>query len=121
MEQNLAQRAATVGRIMQDAAHHIAERFSDCILAHQGRGMVASLLCVEPGSRQPDPKLAWEVVGRAVQTGVMLFAPVGYMGSSVKLSPPLTIDEAALREGMEAVEEAFAHVLAQRGAIGVAP
>lgn len=121
LEQNLAQRAATVGRIMQDAAHHIAERFSDCILAHQGRGMVASLLCVEPGSRQPDPKLAWEVVGRAVQTGVMLFAPVGYMGSSVKLSPPLTIDEAALREGMEAVEEAFAHVLAQRGAIGVAP
>jgi len=114
LDDELTERAARVGRIMQDAAHHIAERFSDCIAARQGRGMVASLLCVSSASGEPDPKLAWEVVGRAVQTGVMLFAPVGYGGSSVKISPPLTIDEEALREGMEVVEEAFAHVLAQR-------
>jgi len=113
--ENLVERAATVGRIMQDASHHIAERFSQWVLAHKGRGMVASLLCVLPGTRKPDPTLAWEVVGRAVQTGVMLFAPVGFMGASVKMSPPLMIGEAALREGMDVVEEAFAHVLGKRG------
>jgi 4-aminobutyrate aminotransferase-like enzyme len=42
---------------------------------------------------------------------LLLFAPVGFGGASVKLCPPLVIEEAALREGMEALEEAFAHVI----------
>jgi 4-aminobutyrate aminotransferase-like enzyme len=66
---------------------------------------------VKRGTREPDGKLAWRVVGRAVQSGVMLFAPVGFAGASVKLSPPLVIEETALREGLQVVEESFAQEL----------
>jgi 4-aminobutyrate aminotransferase-like enzyme len=80
-------------------------------MAHHGKGLVASLHCVKPGTTEPDSHFAWQVVGKAVQSGLMLFAPVGYAGASVKLSPPLCIERDALAEGMEVLEAAFADVL----------
>lgn len=114
LDEKLPQRAAAMGEIMQAAAAKIQQRFSDVIIAHHGKGLVASLQCVKPGGSEPDAKLAWEVVGRCVQTGVMMFGPVGFGGASVKLAPPLVIEEAALREGTQVIEDAFAHVLSQR-------
>ena len=115
-DEDLVDRAATLGQVMQDMAHHIQERFSHRILAHHGRGMVASLHCVKSKSREPDDDLAWRVIGEGVRQGVMLFAPVGYGGASVKLSPPLVIEEQALREGMQVIGEVFAQVLEGEGA-----
>ncbi len=114
-EENLVENAATVGQIMQDGAARIQKRFSDVILAHHGKGMVASLHCVAPdvpGSREPDGHLCWQVIGRAIQTGVMMFGGVGYAGASVKLSPPLCIEQDAVVEGLAVIEEAFAYVMA---------
>ena len=108
LDENLPRRAADVGHIMQDAAQQIRQRHRKRILAHHGRGLVASLQCVEAGTTTPDPQLAARVVQQAVQRGVMLFAPVGYGGASVKLCPPLVIEEEALREGMQVIGEAFA-------------
>jgi 4-aminobutyrate aminotransferase / (S)-3-amino-2-methylpropionate transaminase / 5-aminovalerate transaminase len=45
-----------------------------------------------------------------------MFAPVGYMGSTVKICPPLTITEEALSEGCDVLEEVVAEVAALRGA-----
>ena len=99
---------ATIGR---SSPARIRRRFADRIVAHHGRGFVASLHCVRAGGDEPDARLAWEVVGRAVQRGVMLFAPVGFGGASVKLCPPLTIEEDALEEAMGVIEGSFADVL----------
>ena len=96
---------------MQQLCAKIQTRFSDRIIAHHGKGLVASLHCVKAGGKEPDDKLAFHVVGRAVQQGVMLFAPVGFGAASVKLAPPLTIAEDALREGIAVIEEAFAYVI----------
>ncbi len=108
-QEKLDQRAAEIGPIMQSACQKIQRRFSNVILAHHGRGLVASLQCCRAGSDEPDEDLAWRVVGRAVQQGVMLFAPVGYGGASVKLAPPLMIEEEALREALAVIEQAFEH------------
>ncbi len=120
LEEKLAERAAVVGQIMQDACAKIAKRFDDVILAHHGKGLVASLHCIKPGTTEPDGKLAWEVIGKTVQKGVMMFGPVGYNGSSVKLCPPLCIEEKALIEAMAVIEEAFEEVLAARSADSIA-
>ena len=111
--ENLTERAATVGSIMQEACAKIRERFSDVILAHHGKGMVASLHCVKPTSDEPDEMLAWRVVARAVQRGLLLFGPVGYGGASVKLCPPLVIEQDALREGLQVLEKAFEETLSE--------
>ena len=113
LDEKLAQRAATVGAVMQQACAEIQQRFSDVILAHHGKGMVASLHCVKRGSDEPDEMLAWRVVGRAVQRGLMLFGPVGYGGASVKLCPPLVIEPDALDEGMGVLEQAFEETLSK--------
>jgi 4-aminobutyrate aminotransferase-like enzyme len=111
LRDKLVEHAAELEPILQDGCERIRKRFSDVIMAHHGKGMVASLHCVKPGTTEPDAKLAWQVVGKAVQSGLMLFAPVGYAGASVKLSPPLCIERDALAEGMRVLEEAFTVVL----------
>ena len=51
------------------------------------------------------------VAGEAVKRGVMMFGPVGFGGASVKICPPLCIEETAVREGLEVLEECFESVL----------
>jgi 4-aminobutyrate aminotransferase-like enzyme len=114
LKENLVERAAKTGAFLQETAAKIQKRFKDVILAHQGKGLVASLQCVKAGSTEPDDKLAFQVVGRTVQSGVMLFAPVGPGGASVKIAPPLIISQEALAEALSVIEESFAYVLEQR-------
>ena len=114
LDEKLTERAARVGKIMQSLAEAIMKRHSSVIIALHGKGLVGSLHCVKPGTTEPDPTLAWEVIRRCVQQGVMLFAPVGYAGASVKLCPPLVIEEDALSEAMNVIDEAFAFVLESR-------
>lgn len=116
--EKLVENAAKMGRIMQDECARIRQKFADVIVAHHGKGLVASLHCVTTsgggGGKEPDAKLAWLVVIEAVRRGVMLFAPVGFAGASVKLCPPLIVTEDAVREGMAVIEESFEHVLQTR-------
>jgi 4-aminobutyrate aminotransferase/diaminobutyrate-pyruvate transaminase/4-aminobutyrate aminotransferase/(S)-3-amino-2-methylpropionate transaminase len=109
--EKLVEKSAQNGAVMQQLCAKIQARFKDRILAHHGKGLVASLHCAKSGGAEPDGKLAFHVVERAVQQGVMLFAPVGFGGASVKLAPPLMVTEDALREGMAVIEEAFAYVI----------
>ena len=111
LAEDLTGRAAQLGPVLQDGCARIRERFGEVILAHHGKGLVAALHCVRPGSDEADAQLAWRVVGRAVQTGLLLFGPVGYGGASVKLAPPLVIEQDAVVEAMAVLEAAFAYVL----------
>jgi 4-aminobutyrate aminotransferase-like enzyme len=72
-----------------------------------GKGLVAGVACVVPGTKEPDGALAWEVVRRSVEKGVLMFSPVGHGGATVKISPPLVITEAAILDSLAALEEAF--------------
>jgi 4-aminobutyrate aminotransferase-like enzyme len=76
-----------------------------------GKGLVAGAACVIPGTKEPDAELAWEVVRRSVGKGLLMFSPVGFGGATVKISPPLVITEAALEDGIAALEQAFAEAL----------
>ena len=42
--------------------------------------------------------LAWEVVRRSMEKGVLMFSPVGFGGATVKICPPLVITEDAMLE-----------------------
>lgn len=110
-EDHLVENAAKVGRVFQELGARIQQRFSKQIIAYHGKGLVGALHCVKPGGREPDGHLAWQVVGECVKRGVLMFGPVGFGGASVKLCPPLCIDEEAVREAFGVVEESFAAVI----------
>jgi 4-aminobutyrate aminotransferase/diaminobutyrate-pyruvate transaminase/4-aminobutyrate aminotransferase/(S)-3-amino-2-methylpropionate transaminase len=106
-EDNLVENTRRMGEILQPELRRIGERFADHIGAVHGKGLVASLHIVKPGGIEPDKELAGDIVRRAVEKGLLMFAPVGYAGASVKISPPLMIDEEPLRESIAVVEEAI--------------
>ncbi len=58
-------------------------------------------------TNEPDGDLAWEVVRHCYENGVLMFAPVGFGGGTVKIAPPLVITEEAILESAAVLEEAF--------------
>jgi 4-aminobutyrate aminotransferase/diaminobutyrate-pyruvate transaminase/4-aminobutyrate aminotransferase/(S)-3-amino-2-methylpropionate transaminase len=110
-EENLVERCRALGEILQPELRRIGRRFADQIGAVHGKGLVASLHMVKPGGIEPDAALAAEVVHRCVEKGLLMFAPVGYGGASVKIAPPLVIGEEPLRESIQVLEEALGELI----------
>jgi 4-aminobutyrate aminotransferase / (S)-3-amino-2-methylpropionate transaminase / 5-aminovalerate transaminase len=113
LAEDLAGNSARMGAVLHELLRALASRFPQ-IGSVDGKGLVAGVACVLPGTREPDAGLAFDVVGRCVEKGVLMFSPVGYGGGTVKISPPLVIHEAAIRESVAVLEEAFVEILGQR-------
>ena len=111
LKENWVQNAARVGGIMNCKLAGVRNRFSSRIGAHHGMGLVAGLHMVRKDTREPDGDLAWEIVRRAVESGLLLFTPVGYGGATVKICPPLCISEEAVAEGVHVLEECIASTI----------
>src|SRR5882724_1027462 len=107
LNENLAANARTVGGVLHDRLRTLQSRYKQ-IGAVDGKGLVAGLACVVSGTKEPDGDLAWDVVRRTVEKGVLMFTPVGFGGATVKIAPPLVITEAAIADSVSALEEAFA-------------
>ncbi|MFQ6049339.1 MAG: aspartate aminotransferase family protein [Phycisphaerae bacterium] len=116
LAEKIPDNAARVGLVLQDELAAIQRRHSEVIGAHHGRGLVAGLHCVRAGTKQPDGELAWQTVARCVQSGLLFFSPVGFGGATIKICPPLCIDEQAVREGCQVIEESLEAVLAEQRA-----
>ena len=106
-EQDLVENARQMGEVLQPLLRQVGERFPDHVGTVHGKGLVASLHIVYPGGIEPNAELAADIVHRCVEKGLLMFAPVGYAGASVKVSPPLVINEDAIREGVSVLEEAI--------------
>jgi 4-aminobutyrate aminotransferase/(S)-3-amino-2-methylpropionate transaminase len=113
INEKLAANACRVGNVLHQRLREMQKRFSE-IGNVQGRGLVAGLSCVLPGSTTPDPELAWQVVRHCFENGVLMFAPVGFGGATVKISPPLVITEEAMLESAAVLEAAFEQAIPSR-------
>ena len=116
VDEDLTGNSARVGALL----HHRLNAFAantpqiGCIA---GKGLVAGVACVQPGSTEPDPDLAFEVVRRSMEKGVLMFAPVGYGSATIKIAPPLVITEEAMNESLDVLQEAFAEALREAAAV----
>ncbi|SPE28522.1 Aminotransferase class-III [Candidatus Sulfopaludibacter sp. SbA3] len=115
VNEDLAGNSRRTGALLHERLRALQSRFPQ-IGRVDGKGLVAGVACVQPGDLSPDGELAWRVVERCVEKGVLMFSPVGFGGGTVKISPPLVIDEAAIRESVAVLEEAFEEITAQRAA-----
>ncbi|MGH7144948.1 MAG: aspartate aminotransferase family protein [Planctomycetota bacterium] len=106
--EQLAERAAELEPVMMAEIEKLKTKYPQHIGAVQGRGLVSAIQCVKPGTDlEPHADLAWEVVRGCVESGLMLFAPVGFGGSSVKISPPLICTKEQLLEGLGVIAAQF--------------
>jgi 4-aminobutyrate aminotransferase / (S)-3-amino-2-methylpropionate transaminase / 5-aminovalerate transaminase len=116
LKENLAENARKMGAILHEKLRALKARTPQ-IGWVDGKGLVAGLACVIAGSKEPDADLAWDVVRRSVEKGLLMFSPVGFGGATVKISPPLVITEAAIHDSLAALEQAFAEALVAQSAV----
>jgi 4-aminobutyrate aminotransferase/(S)-3-amino-2-methylpropionate transaminase len=111
-EEGLVARSEHLGRILLDGLHPIQARHCRRLGCLWGKGLVAGLQVVQPGTKIPDPDTATRVNVSCFRKGLLMFAPVGVAGECLKICPPLVISEDALRESIAVFGEACDEVLA---------
>ena len=109
--EQLTARAEKLGKVLHAELAKLQAKYSSRLGYVHGKGLVASLHMVKEGRKEPDVDLAYKIVARCVEKGLMLFSPVGV--SCVKISPPLITTEEQLKEGLVVLNEALAEVLDQ--------
>jgi 4-aminobutyrate aminotransferase/(S)-3-amino-2-methylpropionate transaminase len=110
-EEKLAERSQRLGEVLLAGLKRIQLRHPAVLGCLTGRGLVAGIQVVKAGGKTPDPDTALRINERCYQQGLLMFAPVGIAGECIKIAPPLTISEEALREGIEVLEQACREVL----------
>jgi 4-aminobutyrate aminotransferase/(S)-3-amino-2-methylpropionate transaminase len=108
---HLVEHAAAMGKILLPALERVRSKYPKVLGCLRGRGLVAGIQVVKPGTKEPDPDTALKINVACFQKGLLMFAPVGASGECIKIAPPLVITEEALRESLQVFEEAVGDVL----------
>ena len=111
-KEGLVDNAARMGELLHAQLWEKLKPFDSRIGAIHGKGLVAGIHIIKDDSLTPGKELAHGIVWHAVGRGLMLFSPVGLGGATIKICPPLCINEDGIVEGVEVLAEAFADVLA---------
>ena len=109
--EKLVQKAAKMGDRLHAGLAKLQKAHPKRIAVVHGKGLVAGVQCVKPGTEEPDGDLAFRVVDLCYKKGVLMFAPVGFGGATVKIAPPLVISAAQLDESLKVLAEAFAEAV----------
>lgn len=110
--ERLPDRAAALGKILVPGVQRIQQKYPRRLGCATGKGLVAGIQVVKPGTRTPDPDTALAINLRCLQKGLLMFAPVGVAGECIKICPPLVISQDALRESLDVLEQATDEVMA---------
>lgn len=109
--ERLAERAARMEVVLMPLLAEVQERHAGRLGCLHGKGLVAGIQVVKPGTKVPDPDTAFRINIACMRKGVLMFAPVGVAGECLKIAPPLIIAEDALVESAQAFGEAVDEVL----------
>jgi len=109
--EKLVENAAKLGAILIPELLRIQRKYPDVLGCLQGKGLVAGIQVVKKGTKTPDSDMALKINEKCFHKGLLMFAPVGIAGECLKIAPPLTITEEALREGIQVFEEACDEIL----------
>lgn len=107
----LPEKAAQMGEIFLGGLAKVQEKHSDRLGCLHGKGLVAGIQVVKPGTKEPDSETAVRVNLACLQKGLLMFAPVGIGGECLKVAPPLVITAEALEESLEVFSESVEEVL----------
>ncbi len=102
----LAENAAQLEPVLLAGLKRIQARHPNVVGHVTAKGLVGGMQIVQPGKQEPNHDLAHGIIERCYQKGLLLFAPVGAWGQTVKIAPPLTIPLDALEEGLVVLSQA---------------
>lgn len=120
LDEDLTGNSRRMGGVLHRELHELKKKYEE-VAAVLGKGLVAGFVIADPRTGVPDGALAFDIVKRSVEKGLLMFSPVGPGGGTVKICPPLMITEEALDDSLAAFREAVTEAVTDRSAepIGV--
>ena len=109
--EKLVENAASLGVPLKEGLLAIKEKYPANIGAVNARGLVAGMLLVKPGTKEPNQEAALAINEGCLEKGLLMFAPVGIGHECVKIAPPLCTTREALDEGISVLKETCDEVL----------
>ena len=108
-EEKLIDRANQIGAKLKTRLEAISRRNNTIpIAAIRGPGaMVAFDVVTTRGTDEPDPETTKKVLAKAREHGLILLS-CGVFANAIRLLVPLTVSDALLDEGLDALEQALA-------------
>jgi 4-aminobutyrate aminotransferase-like enzyme len=113
LRDDLPGNAAILGPILLTGLKQIQTQHPQFVGHVTAVGLVGGMQIVKPGTKTPDHDLAHRIIELCFQRGLLFFAPVGAWGQTVKVSPPLTITQEALEEGLAVLSQATTDAVAE--------
>ncbi len=112
VREKLTENAAALEPVLLAGLQKIQAKYPKVIGHVTARGLVAGMQTVKPGTKEPDHDLAHAIIERCMWKGLLLFAPVGAWGQTVKIAPPLTIPHDAIEDALAVLAEATDEAIA---------
>ena len=109
-QDNLAQRANKIGKILTDALNAMAKKYP-IIGEVRGRGAMQAIELIKPGTLDPNPEALTAILKYCTSKGVLILS-AGTYANVIRLLPPLIIEEDLLRDGLAVLDEAIASLKA---------
>ena len=110
VDEDLTGNAQRMGEVLHSNLHKLKDQHNG-VAAVMGKGLVAGFVLADPETGEPDAALAFEIVKRSIEKGLLMFSPVGPGGGTVKICPPLMITEEALEDALTAFREAVSEAV----------
>jgi 4-aminobutyrate aminotransferase len=112
-EENLAARAERIGNLFMQGLRGLAKDHS-IIGDVRGRGLAVGVELIDGETRDPVPVITTaKIIYRSYQLGAA-FVYVGLRGNVLEFTPPLTLTETEVSEGVSIVDQALRDVAAGR-------
>ncbi len=89
-KERLVEHAARMGDILVPEIKRIQQKYPSVLGRATGKGLVAGIQVVRPGTKEPDSDLAVRVNVACFQKGLLMFAPVGIAGECLKVASGAT-------------------------------
>lgn len=116
-EENLCDRANTIGALMVDRLNGMANRNTLSPVIGEIRalgGMVAVELLKNRDTREPDADLTKALVQKCAAKGLVILS-CGTYGNVIRFLVPLVASDALVNEGMDVLESALEELVAAKG------
>lgn len=104
LDEELVENSREMGILLHDVLEGFMEKYSTLIQNVSGRGLVAGVSFF-------DAECAKSVVLSCVDNGVLLFNPVGPLGTTLKINPPLSIDKDLLLSGLKILDTSLSRIV----------
>jgi 4-aminobutyrate aminotransferase-like enzyme len=98
--ERLVDNSARLGSLLKQQMLELKQQCPQIGAVH-GKGLVCGIRFVHPGTKEPYGELAHLITQRCYENGILTFAPVGPGGGTIKINPPLCIEEDALQEALD--------------------